>query len=221
MLRFVGALLLLSVVAVLVVNLTVWGTEEGKIITAEQAATLEEPFDCILVLGAGVWADGSPSPMLQDRLEVAMELYFSEVSDRLLMSGDHMQHDYNEVGVMKQYAVSAGVPSEVIFLDHAGLSTYESVWRAKEIYEAERILIVTQEYHLYRALYIADALGMEAYGVAADLRPYKNQTGRDVREWVARVKDFAYAHIQPKSTYLGDSVDLRGNGDATNDNPLF
>ena len=219
-LLIVGCTLVLAVCFFVAgVNWIVYNRTEPMIVDVDAAAALEEPFDCILVLGAGVRADGTPSHMLEDRLEIGIEMYFAGASDRLLMSGDHMSPDYNEVGVMKSHAISAGVPAEVIFLDHAGLSTYESIWRAKEIFGAKRILIVTQKYHLYRALYVADALGLEAYGVSADLRPYTAQIVRDVREVAARVKDFILSYAQPRPQYVGDPIDLTGNANTTDSNP--
>lgn len=216
-----GAIVLIALLTLLTVNLLMWLTVRNRIVDVDNAAALEEEFDCILVLGAGVKADGTPSSMLEDRLEIGIELYFAGASDRMLMSGDHMQHNYDEVTVMKQHAIEAGVPSNVIFLDHAGLSTYESIWRAKELYGVETVLIVTQEYHLYRALYLAQEMGMDAYGISADLRPYRTQTVRELREIVARVKDFAYSKWKPVPTYLGEPVDLRGDGDSTNENKLL
>ena len=219
----VRAILVLFVAAllfVITVNLLVLTSVKDRIIDVDNDIINEE-FDCILILGAGVRADGTPSSMLEDRLEIGIELYFSGASNRLLMSGDHMQRDYDEVGVMKRYAMSAGVPGKVIFLDHAGLSTYESIWRAKELYGVDKVLIVTQEYHLYRALYVAKELGIDAYGVSADLRPYTSQSIREARELVARVKDFVFARLKPEPTYLGDPIDLSGDGDSTNGNPLL
>lgn len=217
----VSAVMIAVLLTVLTVNLLMWGTVKARIVDVDNAAALEEKFDCILILGAGVKADGTPSSMLEDRLEIGTELYFAGASERLLMSGDHMQHDYDEVGVMKRYAIEAGVPSSVVFLDHAGLSTYESMWRAKELYGVEKVLIVTQEYHLYRALYLAQEMGMDAYGISSDLRPYRAQTVRELREIVARVKDFVFVRIKPDPTYLGDPVDLSGDGDSTNENKLL
>jgi vancomycin permeability regulator SanA len=141
-----------------------------------------------MVLGAGI-KNNKPSLMLRDRLECAIELYFQN-GVPLLMSGDHSTEDYNEVGVMKAYAEEQGVPSEDILLDPEGYSTYESIFNALKNHGVEKIVIVTQEYHLYRALYIAKALGIEAYGVHADLRTYRGQVYRDVREHFARFKDF-------------------------------
>lgn len=176
-----------------------------------------ENVDCILVLGCQLKGDGTPSHMLEDRLKVGIRLYKRGEAPKLLMSGDHGQEHYNEVGTMKQYAVDAGVPPEDVFMDHAGFSTYESIYRAKHIFGAKKIIIVTQKYHLYRALYIAGALGLEAQGVQADERTYAGQFPREVREVLARVKDFALGILQPKPTYLGDPIDLTGSGTVTND----
>ena len=115
------------------------------------------------------------------------------------------------------YAVEAGIPSEDVFMDHAGFSTYESMVRAKEVFQAKKIIIVTQEYHLNRALYLAHKLGLEAYGVPADLRNYSGQFKRDIREIAARCKDFALGAFKPKPTYLGDIIPISGDGNATND----
>lgn len=175
-----------------------------------------EEYDCILVLGAGV-RNGSPRPMLQDRLDYAIKLYNDGVAKKLLMSGDHGQKDYDEVNVMKEYAINKGVPSEDIFMDHAGFSTYESIYRAKDIFKAKKIIIVTQEYHLYRALYISKSLGVSAVGYASDPRQYAGQLYRNLREILARDKDFLYCIFKPKPTYLGDAIPVNGNGDLTND----
>ena len=126
-------------------------------------------------------------------------------------------YKYDEVNAMKQYAIENGVPSEHVFMDHAGFSTYETVYRAKEIFEADKVIIITQEYHFYRALYIAEKLGLEAYGVSADLNKYAGQSMRDFREVLARCKDWAMCIFKPEPTYLGESIPVNGNGDVTND----
>ena len=202
--------------AVMIANGHVKTTSAPQILSPEQAAQLSE-VDCIIVLGCLVKADGTPSDMLEDRLLQGIALYQSGVSPKLLMSGDHGQKEYDEVNTMKAFAIQAGVPSEDVFMDHAGFSTYESIYRAKEVFGAKKIVIVTQEYHLFRALYIAESLGIEAYGVSADLRSYAGQTKRDVREVLARIKDLAYTVIKPEPTYLGDPISLQDNGDVTND----
>ena len=186
------------------------------IVSAEDAAALE-PVDSILVLGCGL-RNGGPSPMLQDRLEQGLSLYRLSVSDRLLMGGDHGSVEYDEVNVMKAYAIAAGIPSEQIFMDHAGFSTYESMYRARDVFLAQRIVIVTQDYHLYRAVYVARALGLDAYGVATKSYDYTGQTYRDLREILARNKDFLYTLLQPKPV-LGDVIPVSGDGDLTNDIP--
>jgi SanA protein len=204
-----------ALVSVLIINNYVIASVKGKIITPDEAALLDA--DCILVLGAGVWEGGRPSPMLEDRLLQGIELYENGASERLLVSGDHGRKEYDEVNVMKQFAIDRGIPSEHIFMDHAGFSTYESLYRARDIFEAKRIIIVTQKHHMYRALYIADRLGLEAYGVASDPRRYAGQEARDLREMAARVKDFFIVIVKPKPTYLGEAIPVSGNGDLTND----
>lgn len=188
----------------------------AQMLTTQEAALLED-VDCILVLGCKVHSDGAPSAMLEDRLRRGVELFHAGAAPKLLMSGDHGTMTYNEVQSMKQYAIDHEIPSSDIFMDHAGFSTYESIYRARDIFQAKKIIIVTQEYHLHRALYIAAALGIEAYGVDADYRSYSGQTARDIREILARNKDFFTSIFQPEPTYLGEAIPIWSNGDLTND----
>jgi vancomycin permeability regulator SanA len=204
---------LLGASALLLANGYVKRSTADQILTPEQAAALEG-VDCIVVLGCLVKADGTPSDMLYDRISVSVTLYQNGTSPKLLMSGDHGREDYDEVTVMKRFAVEAGVPEEDIFQDHAGFSTYESLWRAREIFGAERVVIVTQEYHLYRALHLAEQLGLEAVGVSADLRPYRGQILRNGREMLARVKAFADGILQPDAVG-GEPISLAGDGRVT------
>ena len=206
---------LLGVVLVFSINGYIKTFSKKRIISLEEASNLDD-VDCILILGAGVWGD-RPTHMLEDRLDFGIALYEMGASNRLLMSGDHGRENYDEVNVMKDYAVNEGVLSSDVFMDHAGFSTYESLYRARDIFEAKKIIIVTQEYHLYRALYVADKLGLEAYGVASNPREYVGQSSREIREILARVKDFLYVIIKPEPTYLGDSIPVSGDGDVTND----
>ena len=173
-------------------------------------------YDAILVLGAGIWGD-SPSPMLADRLDEAISLYKSGCAPKIIMSGDHGTKNYDEVNVMKDYAIKNGVPSEDIFMDHAGFSTYDSIYRAKYIFEADNIIIVTQKYHLFRALYIAKSLNLNAYGINSDPRSYVGRTFREIREVLARDKDFFKCIIKPKSKYMGNIMPVNGDGNITND----
>lgn len=199
-----------------IINNHVISSTKSRIITVNEATGINA--DCIIVLGAGVRSDGSPSPMLEDRILAGIDLYNKDTSDRLLMSGDHSTKNYDEVNTMKAYAVKNGVLSEHVFMDHAGISTYDSIYRVREIFQASKIIIVSQSYHLYRALYIADALGIEAYGISADQRIYAGQEARELREKAARVKDYVKSIFKPASKYLGEAIPVSGNGDVTNDN---
>ena len=202
--------------AIVSINAYVKSSGQNSILTVEKAAELKD-VDCIIILGCGVKDDGVPSDMLNDRLLVGIDLYENGASKKILMSGDHGREEYDEVNVMKQFAIDKGARSEDVFMDHAGFSTYESMYRAIDIFEAKKVIIVTQGYHLYRALYIAEKLGIEAYGVASDLRNYGNQTYFDRREILARNKDFFSVIFKPEPTYLGETIPVSGNGDLTND----
>ena len=216
----VAALIAIAVAVLAGVNAYVIGIAKPMILSAEQATHLED-VDCILVLGCGVNQDNTPSDMLADRLSSACALYAGGAAPKLLMSGDHSRKDYDEVSVMKQYAAEKGIPTEDIFMDHAGFSTYESLYRAKEIFQAERVVVVTQEYHLYRALFIAEQLGLQAYGVARGPKVYQQQAYYEAREAVARCKDFFYCFFKPEPTFLGDAIPVSGNGNLTNDLILY
>ena len=205
----------ICITLVLSINFYVVEIAKDKMIKDNNYSSLKD-VDCILILGAGIWGD-KPSPMLEDRLKEGIKLYKDSIAPKIIMSGDHGREEYDEVNIMKEYAIEQGVPSEDIFMDHAGFSTYESIYRAKEIFDADNIVIVTQEYHLYRALYIADKLNINAYGVNSDPRKYSGQTFRELREILARNKDFINCIIKPKPTYLGESIPVSGDGDITND----
>ena len=213
--KYIIMLILIFVVSVLAINFFVKIVTKNRILKKEEYSKLEN-IDCIIVLGAGIWGD-KPSPMLEDRLKEAISLYNQNISSKIIMSGDHGKENYDEVNIMKEYAIEQGVKSEDIFMDHAGFSTYESMYRAKEVFEANKIVIVTQKYHLYRALYIAKQLGIEAYGVNSDPRKYVGATYREAREIVARDKDFIKCIFKPQPKYLGETIPVNGNGNITND----
>ena len=202
-------------IIVICINLYVRIVTKNQIIKENEYANLSN-IDCIIILGAGTWGD-KPSPMLEDRLLEGIKLYQNNISNKIIMSGDHGRKEYDEVNVMKNYAIEKGIPSENIFMDHAGFSTYESIYRAKEIFQAKKVIIVSQKYHLYRALYIANQLELEAYGVGADPRQYAGATNREIREILARDKDFIKCIFKPEPTYLGDTIPVSGNGDISND----
>ena len=209
------SLILLSIVGILTVNFYVVLSTKSRIISIDEAKELTD-VDCILVLGAGVYGN-KPRPMSEDRILTGIELYNNGVAKKIIMSGDHGQEDYDEVNVMKSYAVDEGINSSDIFMDHAGFSTYDSIYRLKEIFEVDKVVIVTQEYHLYRALYIAKELEIEAYGVSANLRDYPGQFKREVREILARDKDLVKVIFKPSSTYVGETIPVTGDGNITND----
>ena len=215
LLKFVFAIIVLMIIAVLGINLFVRISTNKQILKEEDFADLTD-IDCIIVLGAGIWGD-KPSPILEDRLITGIKLYQNDVSNKIIVSGDHGTKEHDEVNVMKNYVIEKGVPSEDVFMDHAGLSTYDSIYRVKEIFQAKKIVIVTQKYHLYRALYIANSLGLEAYGAYAEPTKYKGAAYRELREILARDKDFIKCIFKPEPTYLGDAIPVSGNGDVTND----
>ncbi len=216
--RPLSALLLIAFILIqipLLINIYIFEFSNRYILTVEEAAQMK--FDCALVLGAGVWGD-SPSHMLEERLNKGIEVYNTGCTNRILMSGDHGQEDYDEVNVMKSFAVNCGATSNEVFMDHAGFSTYESMYRARDIFCVDSVVIVTQRYHLYRAIYDARKLGLDAYGVCADgqynyditVRTYNN-----TRESLARCKDFVWCMAEPEPTYLGEEIPISASGELT------
>jgi len=214
MLKSLVAACALVMLVALVINLHVVRSASGRLVRDGDYSKIGDA-DCIIILGAGIWGN-EPSPMLADRLQQGIDLYHAGVAPKIIMSGDHGRPEHDEVNIMKSYAIDRGVPSEDIFMDHAGFSTYESMFRARDVFLAKKVVIVTQEYHLYRAVYIADRLGLEAYGVNSDPRPYAGQLVREIREVLARDKDFFKCILKPNPTFLGDPIPITGNGDATN-----
>lgn len=187
------------VLSPLLINLYVILNTTSNIIIKEEYQQLKD-VDYILVLGASVRRE-SPSPMLEDRLKKAIELYNINTQNKILVTGDHTKEDYDEVTIMKNYLLENNIPEEKIIMDPAGVSTYDSIFRVQKQLKAKKIIIVSQKYHLYRALYIANSLGIEAYGVPADDIKYKGATYREVREILARNKDFIKSIIKPTSYY--------------------
>ena len=220
--RMISALIKIAAVAAVIViglNFYVIKSTQPQINAAydtpEDTATREEVEDlssispeCILVLGASVTSDGVPSPILQDRLDTAIDLYNKGVAPKLLLSGDNGQMVYNEVKAMQNYALEAGVDENDIYLDHAGFSTYESIYRAKYIFKVDSMIVVTQTYHLYRSLYWCRRMGITAMGAAADQYTYAGQEKREIREVLARDKDFVKWIFKPQPTFLGDAVPI-------------
>ncbi len=220
MLKVVGRLLAAVLAIAFAVVLVFAGTNAAAILTTQddivdQQAAASFDADAIIVLGASVHPDGTPSGILQDRLDDGIALYFAGAAPKIIMSGDNGTESYNECWAMKQYAISQGVPSEDVFCDHAGFSTYETMYRARHVFGAERIVVATQTYHLYRALYDAQGVGMEAIGVPSDYGEYVNQSWYDIREVFARTKDFFQVLFSVPSTFVGDPISLDQSGDVT------
>lgn len=218
--KAINLLLLLALIFAqvpILINTYMYEFSSRYFLTVEEASA--EEFDCVLVLGAGVWDDG-PSHLLEERLNKGVEVYNTGCTNRILMTGDHGREEYDEVNVMKSFAIEKGAIAEEVFMDHAGFSTYESMYRAKEVFQVKKVVIVTQKYHLYRAVYNARKLGLDAYGVAADgqynfslpVRTYNN-----FRESLARCKDFIWCIIKPEPTYLGEAIPISSSGVLTDD----
>lgn len=212
--RIFLCLILAGFLAVTGINLYMISYANRFILSQEEASSLSD-IDCIMVLGCGVYKN-EPTPLLADRLDRGIALFQAKAAPKLLMSGDHGQSTYDEVNVMKSYAMAQNIEESAIFMDHAGFSTYESMYRAKDVFGVKKMIIVTQKYHLSRAVYIADKLGIEAYGVASDYRQFGGQIYRDGREVLARVKDVFTVVFLPKPTYLGESIPISGSGLLTN-----
>lgn len=192
----IAAILVVLLTFVIGVNrAVVWGASRSDMYSCEDRIELDKKYDCILVLGAAVRPDGSPSPMLEDRLRGAVELYKSGASDVILLSGDNSGEDYDEVSCMEKYCLESGVPQSAIVRDDIGFSTSESAYNTVRSLGYSDVIVVTQEYHLYRAMYMIKRLGAQADGFASDYRPYSMQIKRDIREYVARCKDFLKVNI--------------------------
>ena len=209
----------MSVYVTITTSANIAGTDKGNGIdqgTINECKSIDP--QCILVLGCAVWANNEPSPMLKDRMDTAIELYRSGVAPKLLLSGDNSMKEYSESDCMLEYALKQGVPAEDIFLDFAGFSTYDSIYRARAVFRADRLVVVTQKYHLFRALKISDALGITSKGVAPNQQKYTKRYFREVREVLARDKDLIKGILKPKPTFLGDEIPIEGDGTVTHVN---
>jgi vancomycin permeability regulator SanA len=164
----------------------------GKITVGNKDYSIDKKYDAIVVLGAGLRPDGTPSNMLEDRLKGAIELYEKGVSSKIILSGDCSGEDYDEVSSMKKFCIDNGVPEDAIVRDDKGFSTYETMENVVEKMGYKSVIVVTQKYHLHRSVYIARRMGADADGFSTDYREYIfwAQRKRDVRELVARIKDF-------------------------------
>lgn len=197
---------LLPAFAVMAINILVYNVSKNCIYGADNVPNKE----VILVLGAKVHENGNLSDMFRDRLDTAIILYRADKAGKILVSGDHGQTGYDELNAAKEYLLSRGIPGEDIYLDHAGFDTYDSIYRARDIFMARSLIVVTQEYHLYRALYIAEELDVDAVGARADTRTYAGQEKRELRERLATVKAWLDVKMGARPEYLGDPVPISG-----------
>lgn len=209
--RVMGIFISLIIIVILTISITISRVNSYKkyIYNIED---IPSGNDAIIVLGAGVRSDGTPSDILADRLETSLEVFKAGLGNTFVLSGDHSSEEYNEVGAMKDYIMKDNIDQKIIFMDHAGFSTYDTVYRAKEVFKVDKAVIVTNEYHLPRALYIARKLGIEAYGVKSDIRRYQLMDSYKKREVLAQLKDFLYVNIfKPKPEFLGESIPVNSS----------
>ena len=196
--KYILIVLIVIILVPVIINFYVILSTKNRIVSGD--SELLTDIDYMVILGAGI-RRGKPSPMLEDRLKTGISLYNNDTSNKILITGDHMNDDYDEVTVMKNYLLEHGIPEEDIITDNYGISTYDSIYRVKNVYKSNKVVIVSQRYHLYRALFLSDNLDLESYGVEADLRYYYGQWYREIREILARNKDFIKGIIKPKAVY--------------------
>ena len=211
---------ILFLIPTLVGSISLYVTKSTeKYIYNEENITIQDnqdEYDAILVLGSGVKSN-YPTPILKERLDTGIYLYENGIAPKIIMSGDHGREYYDEVNIMKDYAIEKGVPSEDIFMDHAGFSTYESMYRVGYIFGAKKVIVVSQEYHLYRAIYIGRRLDLDVIGANAAKNILGGHSVRLTREIFAQNKDFFKIMFKPKPTFLGEKISLEESGDITND----
>lgn len=187
-------------------------TQENNVSDSEFQKLSEEKVDCIMILGAGIKDRDTPSEILKDRLDAGIALYKKGIAPKILLTGDNGQKEHNELHTMLNYCIKHGVPKCDIFCDHAGFSTSESMVRARNIFDVKKLIIVTQKYHEYRAIYLAEAEGMDAIGVSADQHDFEGMMYREGREILARNKDFIINHLGNRKAVGGDKISLQGDG---------
>ena len=184
----------------------------GRFITGWYAHSRIDSIEAIeqaptaIVFGAGLWRDGSPTPVLRDRVQTAADLFFNGKVEKLLMSGDNRFVEYNEPAAMRTYALQLGVPDEAIVLDYAGRRTYDTCYRARDIFGLDNVILVTQQFHLPRAVYLCNTLGVAAQGTPADQRQYRRRSlvFWNVRETLATLIALWEVHITKPLPVLGD-----------------
>jgi len=209
--------LVVGVLTTVIVNSYVKNNSAEKVFSHEildsedaELVTEKQVYDVVIILGARVHSEDVVSSVLGDRLKTGYEVYAKGLAKKIIVSGDHGTEEYDEVLAMKKYLMNQGVPREDIFMDHAGFDTYDSMYRAKNVFCVESAIVVTQEYHLSRALYIGNAIGIESVGVSSDLQEYEHMDNYLVREFFARNKAFFdTAIVQRSSKFLGETIPVQ------------
>ncbi len=205
---YLSAAVCLMTFAVLIIDMYVSGSGKKYVVGIND---LNGDADCIIIPGASVIANKYPSVILKDRLDTAYEVYKATGIKRVLVSGDHGTTEYDEVNVMRDYLIDKGIPGEDIFMDHAGFDTYQTMFRAYEIFGIRSAVVVTQDFHLYRALFIGRNIGIDVYGIDSALRKYLYSFRNRLREYPARVKAFIECRIsKPDPEFLGDKIPIQG-----------
>lgn len=210
--------LILAVIATILFTVSTYNYTDkiGKSLTVSIEET--QASDCIIVLGAGI-VGNRPSISLANRLDKAIEVYNLGHTKKILVSGDHGQSSYDEVNVMRNYLLEKGIPKDDIFMDHAGFSTYDSMYRARSVFKVTSAIVVTQSLHLRRALYIGDKMGIKVTGVEAKNSTVKSTALQSIREYPARVKAYLQCEIlHSKPKFLGDVIPITGSGIVTENN---
>jgi SanA protein len=216
--HIVGAIIVLVMIptlSILAANIeVVRGGRAGIIQSVDEAPSSQ----VAIVLGARVLNSGRVSYVLRDRLDTGIDLYRVGKVKKLLLTGDHGRTTYDEANSMRRYVLSKGIPPEDVFMDHAGFNTYDSMYRARDVFEVKDAIVVTQKFHLARSVYTARALGIRAVGIPADKHIYTKALLFDAREVLARTKAFIQLQItNPKPKFLGPKIPITGDGRHTND----
>ena len=203
---FATILILILLIATIFIGINIYVLAQGSNNLWAPNELADKNTDLILVLGAGLNADGKPSPMLAERLDTAAALYKNKAGQKLLLSGDTDQNYYDETKAMQTYLKEAGIPEKAMEIDPDGSNTYNSVLRAKNKFNAHRVIVVSQQYHLYRALNIAKTLDLKAYGVPADQHPWEGRHVYESREFWARIKDVLQSHSENWPLLIKDGL---------------
>ncbi|OUS17070.1 hypothetical protein A9Q93_05165 [Nonlabens dokdonensis] len=205
---------IIAVVGVLILQIHVNRTSRNQIFNNVEEL---EPAYTGIVLGASVRPDKSLSPILQDRVDAAFLAYQNKKIKKFLLSGDHGEKNYDEVNAMKNYLNKKGVPDEDIFLDHAGFDTYDTMYRARDVFKVNSSIVFTQEFHLPRAIYLAKNMGLDVQGFIADQRDYPGSNHFARREWLANIKAWMELNIEKSPTYTGPVLPITGDSKLSHD----